>query len=151
MRTTLSRHELLPLGWRRRAVCLRVAVLACVLWSCPGLSSPTYGAGYSEPRPQKPPVIPIDPKAEPLKIAFISYANPQHVIEDIKPVVAYLERYTGVPVKRFVTLDYGSSAEAMRNGHADLAFVAALAVIMAHEQIGVRPLPLEVYPEGLPN
>ena len=76
----------------------------------------------------------MDPKAEALKIAFISYANPQHVVEDIKPVVAYLERYVGVPVKGFVTLDYGSSVEAMRNGYADLAFVDPyVKKVMGHE------------------
>jgi phosphonate transport system substrate-binding protein len=93
----------------------------------------------------------LDPSAEALKIAFVSYANPQQVVEDIKPVVAYLERYVGVPVKGFVTLDYGSSVEAMRNGHADLAFVDPLAFMMAHEQIGVLPLLLEVYYGGQPT
>ena len=94
---------------------------------------------------------PFDPTAEPLKIAFISYANPQQVIEDIRPVVAYLEHQIGVPVKGFVTLDYGSSVESMRNGHTDVAFVDPLAFMMAHEQIGAIPLLLEVYPEGKPT
>ncbi len=151
MRTTLSLHEPLQLGWRCLPARLRVAMLACVLSFWPGLSSHSYGADYSVSRPQKPPAILVDPKAEPLKIAFISYANPQQVIEDIKPVVAYLERYAGVPVKGFVTLDYGSSVEAMRNKHADLAFVDPLAFMMAHEQIEVTPLLLEVYYGGQPT
>ncbi len=151
MRTTLSLHEPLHLGWRFLSVPLRVAALSCALSFCPGLSSHSYGSEYPASRPHKPPAILLDPKAEPLKIAFISYANPQQVVEDIKPVVAYLERYAGVPVKGFVTLDYGSSVEAMRNGHADLAFVDPLAFMMAHEQIGVRPLLLEVYHEGKPS
>ncbi len=100
MRTTLSVYEQLLLGWRCLSVRLRVAALSCVLSVCPILSSQSYGAEYPASRPQKPPAIPLDPEAEPLKIAFISYANPQQVIEDIKPVVAYLERYVGVPVKR---------------------------------------------------
>ena len=151
MRTTLSVHEQLLFGWRRLSVRLRVAALSCVLFFCAGLSLQSSASEHPASRPQKPPAIPVDPKAEPLKIAFISYANPQQVIEDIKPVVAYLERYTGVPVKGFVTLDYGSSVEAMRNGHADLAFVDPLAFMMAHEQIGARPLLLEVYHEGQPT
>ena len=151
MTTTLSLRHRLQLRWRSMPARLRVAVFAGVLSSCAGLSSHSYGADYSESRPQKPPAILVDAKAEPLKIAFISYANPQQVIEDIKPVVAYLERYVGVPVKGFVTLDYGSSVEAMRNKHADLAFVDPLAFMMAHEQIGVRPLLLEVYYDGHPT
>ena len=151
MRTTLSVHEQMKLGWCCLSVRLRVAALSCVLSFCAGLSAQSYALEYPASRPQKPPAIPLDPEAEPLKIAFISYANPQQVIEDIKPVVAYLERYVGVPVKGFVTLDYGSSVEAMRNAHADLAFVDPLAFMMAHEQIGVMPLLLEVYHGGQPT
>ncbi len=151
MRTTLSLHEQLQLGWRCLSVRLRVAALSCVVCLCPSPSSHLYGADYPGSRPVKPPAIPLDPKAEPLKIAFISYANPQQVIEDIKPVVAYLERYAGVPVKGFVTLDFGSSVEAMRNRHADLAFVDPLAFMMTHEQIGATPLLLEVYYSGQPT
>ncbi len=151
MRTTLSLHEQLQFGWRCLSVRLRVAALSCVLSFCAGFSSPLYASEYPASRPPKPPAIPLDPKAEPLKIAFISYANPQRVIEDIKPVVAYLERYAGVPVKGFVTLDFGSSVEAMRNRHADLAFVDPLAFMMTHEQIGATPLLLEVYYGGQPT
>ncbi len=116
-------------------------------------SSPAFGGDErgGNQLPKKPPKLAIDREAPPLKIAFISYANPQHVVENITPVVAYLERYVGVPVKGFVTLDYGSSVEAMRNAHADLAFVDPLAFMMAHEQIGVMPLLLEVYHGGQPT
>jgi len=151
MSTSLSLHKQVKLGRHCPSVRLRIAALSCVLSFYPSLSSHSYGSEYSVSRPDKPPAILLDPKAEPLKIAFISYANPQQVIEDIKPVVAYLERYAGVPVKGFVTLDYGSSVEAMRNGHADLAFVDPLAFMMAHEQIGVIPLLLEVYHGGRPT
>ncbi len=109
MRTTLSVREPLQFGWRCPWVCLRGAALSCVVFLCAGLASQSDASDDPVSRPQKPPAIPLDPEAEPLKIAFISYANPQQVIEDIKPVVAYLERYVGVPVKGFVTLDYVSS------------------------------------------
>ena len=122
-------------------------------WLLVAGSSPVFGGDErgGNQLPPKPPKLAIDSEAPPLKIAFISYANPQQVVEDIKPVVAYLERYVGVPVKGFVTLDYGSSVEAMRNKHADLAFVDPLAFMMAHEQIGVMPLLLEVYHGGRPT
>ncbi len=109
--------------------------------------SPAWGDSAPDQAVEKP----FDPTAEPLKIAFISYANPQQVIEDIKPVVDYLKDQIGVPVKGFVTLDYGSSVESMRNGHTDVAFVDPLAFMMAHEQIGAIPLLLEVYQEGKPQ
>ncbi len=98
----------------------------------------------------KPPERALDVKAEPLNIAFISYANPRQVVRDSEGVVNYLQKYLGVPVKGFVTLDYGSAVEAMRIGKADLAFVDPLAFMMAHELIGARLLLLEVYANGKP-
>ena len=98
----------------------------------------------------RPPERALDVKAEPLNIAFISYANPRQVMRDSEGVVNYLQKYLGVPVKSFVTLDYGSAVEAMRSGKADLAFVDPLAFMMAHELIGARLLLLEVYADGKP-
>ena len=107
----------------------------------------------SRPRRRRPypPKLTVDRQAEPLKIAFISYGNPQQVVKDTVPIVKYLEPFVGVPIKGFVTLDYGSSIEAMRGKQADLAFVDPLAFMMAHEQIGVKPLLLEIYYSGKPT
>ena len=105
----------------------------------------------SDQRPPKPPRLTVDVAAPPLKIAFISYANPQQVASDSKAICEYLEPYLGIRVEGFVTTDYGSSIEAMRYERADMAFVDPLAFMMAHEQIGVRPLLLEVYPGGKPS
>ena len=101
-------------------------------------------------KPSRPPKLEVDRGAEPLRIAFISYANPEKVLRDSRPVVKYLEQFVGVPVEGFVTSDYGSSIVAMRGGQADLAFVDPLAFMMAHERIGAKPLLLEVYPGGNP-
>ena len=86
-----------------------------------------------------------------LRIAFISYANPQQVAYDSEAIIKYLEPLLGRPVRGFITLDYGSSIEAMRADKADFAFVDPLAFMMAHEQIGVVPLLLEVYESGQPT
>jgi phosphonate transport system substrate-binding protein len=90
-------------------------------------------------------------QAEPLKVAFVSYANPQQVAKDSDALAQFLETKLGMPVKGFVTLDYGSSIEAMRGDQADIAFVDPLAFMMAHEQIGAMPLLLEVYSSGTPT
>jgi len=113
----------------------------------------TAPADKSRPRRRRPypPKLTVDRQADPLKIAFISYGNPQQVVKDTVPIVKYLEPFVGVPIKGFVTLDYGSSIEAMRGKQADLAFVDPLAFMMAHEQIGVKPLLLEIYSSGKPT
>ncbi len=92
----------------------------------------------------------VDRAKPPLRIAFISYANPQQVAANTDDICRYLEPYAGVPVKGFVTTDYGSAVEAMRYDQADLAFVDPLAFMMAHEQIGAVPLVFEVYSTGKP-
>jgi len=107
--------------------------------------------GPPRERPPRPSTRPIDEQAAPLKIAFISYANPQQVAKDSDAIAKYLEPYVGLRVKAFVTSDYGSSVEAMRTAQADLAFVDPLAFMMAHEQIGAKPLLLEVYAGGKPS
>ena len=119
---------------------------AALLLACAGQTE----AG-DEPRPGKPPVVRVDRTKPPVRIAFISYANPQQVASNTEAICKYLEPYLGVPVKGFVTTDYGSSIEAMRYEQADLAFVDPLAFMMAHEQIGAQPLLLEIYPTGKPS
>lgn len=129
----------------------RITFLSVLLLAA-ALVSPLRAADDAKPEPT-PKLIErsLDPKAAPLTIAFISYANPQQVARDSEGVTAYLQKYLGVPVKGFVTLDYGSAIEAMRGGKADLAFVDPLAFMMAHEQIGARPLLLEIYASGKPT
>ncbi|MBM3838817.1 MAG: phosphate/phosphite/phosphonate ABC transporter substrate-binding protein [Verrucomicrobia bacterium] len=128
-----------------------LAILACGLlmlqFSTFAQEQPQGGA-RKHPYPEK---VPLNAKAEPLRIAFISYANPQTVVKDSEAVVRYLGQFVGVPIQSSVTLDYGSSIEAMRGGKADLAFVDPLAFMMAHEQIGALPLLLEVYGYGKPT
>lgn len=124
---------------------------AVVLALIPFLGLSNAQTEKAAPKPQRPAKQAVDRRAEPLKIAFISYANPQQVMQDTKAVSTYLEPLVGVPIKSFVTLDYGSAVEAMRNGQADLAFVDPLAFMMAHEQIGAKPLLLEVYSSGKPT
>lgn len=116
------------------------------------LALPLHAAEEGKPAAKsKPTERPLNAKAAPLNIAFISYANPQQVARDSEGVTKYLQKYLGVPVKGFVTLDYGSAIEAMRSSEADLAFVDPLAFMMAHEQMSARPLLLEVYRSGTPS
>src|SRR5688572_20740666 len=133
---------------RSRKFMKRIAFLATLLLTAV-LALPLRAAEEAKPKP-KLAERPLDAKAAPLNIAFISYANPQQVARDSEGVTKYLQKYLGVPVKGFVTLDYGSAIEAMRNAKADLAFVDPLAFMMAHEQMAARPLLVEIYSSGRP-
>jgi phosphonate transport system substrate-binding protein len=129
---------------------MKRASLLSLLLTAAALSLPLHAAEEAKPKPRLA-ERPLDAKAAPLNIAFISYANPQQVARDVAGVTNYLQKYLGVPVKGFVTLDYGSAIEAMRSSKADLAFVDPLAFMMAHEQMGARPLLLEIYRSGKPS
>jgi len=111
---------------------------------------PRAAGGDHSDRPPKPPRLTVDESSSPLRISFISYANPQQVASGSETICRYLEPYLGIPVKGLISTDYGSSIEAMRYEQADLAFVDPLAFMMAHEQIGAVPLLLEIYATGKP-
>ena len=135
---------------QRLKMSMRSTSVLFIALAVAGLALPARAAENAKPK-SKPPERPLDAKAAPLNIAFVSYANPQQVARDSEGVTKYLQTHLGVPVKGFVTLDYGSAIEAMRNGKADLAFVDPLAFMMAHEQMAARPLLIEIYGSGEPT
>jgi phosphonate transport system substrate-binding protein len=80
-----------------------------------------------------------------LKVVFIAYENPDQLLEDAKPVVAYLEKELKRKVRPFVATDYAAVVEALRNASADMGFMGPLQYVMAHEQAGATPILGEVY------
>lgn len=94
--------------------------------------------------------------AREIRIAFIAYQNPDQLIEDVRPVVAYLSKELGralgeeVTIKDFVATDYSAIVEALRNETADMGFMGPLQYVMAHHFAGAYPILGEVY-NGKPN
>ena len=80
-----------------------------------------------------------------LKIVFIAYENPEQLIDNVKPVVAYLEEQLAMEVKHFVATDYAGVVEALRNETADMGFMGPLQYIITHDQAGAIPILGEVY------
>lgn len=87
----------------------------------------------------------IHPAKNELRIVFIAYENPDQLLEDVKPVVAYLEGRLKMKIKPFVATDYAAVVEALRNNSADLGFMGPLQYVMAHEQAGAIPILGELY------
>lgn len=91
----------------------------------------------------------LGPSAEaapaPLRIVFIAYQNPNQLVEDVRPVVAYLEGRLGREVEYFTATDYAAVVEALRNETADVGFMGPLQYLMAHEHAGARPILGEIY------
>lgn len=80
-----------------------------------------------------------------LKIVFIAYENPDQLLEDVRPVVAYLEKNLRLKIKPFVATDYAGVVEALRNSTADAGFMGPLQYVIAHQQAGAVPILGEVY------
>lgn len=89
--------------------------------------------------------LPSSAKSDELKIVFIAYENPDQLVDDVRPVVAHLEKKLGMKIKHFVATDYAGVVEALRNGSADMGFMGALQYVIAHDQAGAYPILGEVY------
>ena len=83
--------------------------------------------------------------AEKLRIVFIAYQNPDQLIENVEPVVSYLEERVGVEVEHFAATDYAGVVEALRNATAEVGFMGPLQYVMAHRQAGAYPILGEIY------
>ncbi len=91
------------------------------------------------------PLAGAETAADPLRIVFIAYQNPDQLVEDVEPVVDYLQDRLGREVKSFVATDYAGVVEALRNETADAGFMGPLQYVMAHDQAGAYPILGEVY------
>lgn len=80
-----------------------------------------------------------------VSIAFIAYQNPEQLVEDVKPVAAYLERELGVKVEYHIATNYAAIVEALRGETADIGFMGPLQYIIAHQQSGAYPILGELY------
>ena len=99
----------------------------------------------SAPRAKADPAEGVDTNLPPLRIAFIPTTNPDQMLEDVRPVVAYLEQELGRPVRPYVMIDYSAAVEALRGGHADVSFMSPLPYVMAHQMGAADALLGEIY------
>lgn len=86
-----------------------------------------------------------EPAKEELTVVFIAYQNPEQVLEDVQPVVEYLESALHMKIRHFIATDYAAIIEALRNGTADMGFMGPLQYVLAHRHAGARAILGEVY------
>ena len=106
---------------------IRTAALACMLIA-PSAVVPATAADDTQ-----------------LRIVFIAYQNPNQLLEDIQPVVDYLQQALKVEIRHFMATDYAGVVEALRNETADAGFMGPLQYVMAHHYAGAYPIVGEVY------
>ena len=82
---------------------------------------------------------------EPFRVVFIAYENPNQLLEDVDPVVEYLEKQLDRPIRAFVATDYAGVVEALKNGSADMGFMGPLQYVVAHREANAKVILGEVY------
>lgn len=75
---------------------------------------------------------------EELVISFTPEAAPIELELSAEQLAGFLEDELDIPVHARVDGDYTGTVEAMRSGHAHIAFLSPLASAFAHEQAGAR-------------
>ena len=77
---------------------------------------------------------PIETEApETLTIAFLPQEDPEKLLIEAEKIADFLSQRIGVPVKAIVPLEYAAVVEALRGGHAQIAFLSARPAVLAHE------------------
>ena len=90
-------------------------------------------------------VLEAAPAPEKLRLVFIAYQSPNQLIENVEPVVTYLESELGVEIEHFAATDYAAVVEALRHGNADAGFMGPLQYVLARQEAGARPILGEIY------
>ncbi|MDA0999096.1 MAG: phosphate/phosphite/phosphonate ABC transporter substrate-binding protein [bacterium] len=83
--------------------------------------------------------------APPLRVALIPLENPERLIDDVKPVMSFLEKQMGRKIRYFITLNYSAAVEAMNAGKADISFISPLPFVLANKHAGAQVVLGEVY------
>ena len=70
---------------------------------------------------------------ETLTIAFLPQEDPEKLLIEAEKIADFLSERIGIPVKALVPLEYAAVVEALRGGHAQIAFLSARPAVLAHE------------------
>lgn len=80
-----------------------------------------------------------------LRVGFAPFENQKEVLRKATPIVKYLSKRLGRPVKPFVAGDYPGVVEAMKGGKLDVAFLSPAALVMAEKVAGVKVILKSAY------
>lgn len=80
-----------------------------------------------------------------LRVGFAPFENQKEVLRKATPIVKYLSKRLGMPVKPFVAGDYPGVVEAMKGGKLDVAFLSPAALVMAEKVAGVKVILKSAY------
>jgi phosphonate transport system substrate-binding protein len=82
-----------------------------------------------------------DPKE--LSVAFQPQENPEKLQLNAKAMTEFLSKELGMPVKVYLPTDYAAVVEALRAGHAHVAYFSAWPYMLAHKLAGAEIIAAE--------
>ncbi len=89
-----------------------------------------------------PPMRAADPDT--LIVAFQPQENPDKLQLKVQPMAEYLSKQLGMPVKVYLPTDYAAVVEALRAGHAHVAYFSAWPYMLAHRLAGAEVIAAEL-------
>lgn len=108
---------------------LGVLVLGLVLGGILGaLLRPARVAKVSKETAVREPV-----EVKTLTIAYLPQENPEALLPKAEAISKHLSKKLGMPVKTYVPIDYEAVIEALRAGHAQVAFISSWPYILANQ------------------
>ena len=75
-----------------------------------------------------------------LRVSMIPTTDPGKVLRESQPLVAYLERETGLKIDLTVPTNYAAVVEAIANDQVDIAYLGGFTYVQAAKRSGVVPL-----------
>ncbi|HKX33248.1 MAG TPA: putative selenate ABC transporter substrate-binding protein [Blastocatellia bacterium] len=78
--------------------------------------------------------------SEVLRVSMIPTTDPGKVLRESQPLIAYLERETGLKLDLTVPTNYAAVVEAVANDQVDIAYLGGFTYVQASRRSGVVPL-----------
>ncbi len=85
---------------------------------------------------------------KPLVMGLIPIEDPKAMVEQIKPMKAWIEKEMGCPIELFMATDYTGVIEAMRVKKVDFAWFGPFSYCLAHDRAGADAFAVGIDPKG---
>ena len=80
------------------------------------------------------------PSPQTLRLSMIPTTDPGKMIREGQPLIAYLEKETGMKVEMTIPTNYAAVVEAIANDQVDIAYLGGFTYVQASKRAGVIPL-----------
>lgn len=83
---------------------------------------------------------PLGSESNPIQMAVVPSLETGHITASADTLAREIEKHTGYTIKVSVPVSYAAVIEAMGGGRVDVAWLAPLSYVLAHQNVGAEPL-----------